>query len=403
MNSPSATLRDMLRLTKELVRVDTINPPGNERDAAEVLFGEVEGLGIDVEIVDLGDNRANIELCWPGTGDATALLYCGHLDTMPLGEQPWSQPPLDGYFDGEYLWGRGSVDMKGGVAAAVLAIVGLAREQRRLPGDVRFLGTIGEEVDCAGARAALGRTVLSEVGHLVIGEPTAMEPAVAHKGALFVELSTVGRGAHAAMAEQGVNAVDHMLELIRRIEAVGWEVEEHPVLGAPSLTIGTLQGGTVVNLVPDRCQAQIDIRTVPGIDHDSLVATLKGVVDQMGRDTPGFDGTLSMFGDYPPVGVDPNGPLVAAAENVLRRVRGVDPTQVSVAYFSDGSIIQPASNNVPTLLCGPGDPNLAHQTDERVHIDQLEQAGRFYAELPFEIFGVEPNPATELSASQRVV
>jgi len=145
----------------------------------------------------------------------------------------------------------------------VLAMMSFAKSGLRFPGDIRFLGTIGEEVDCAGSRAALGREVLADIGNLMIAEPTGMNLAVAHKGALFVELSTVGKSAHAAMSDQGISAITHMIELLENVTGIKWEVADHPVLGPPSLVVGTIEGGSVVNLVPDSCSAQIDIRTVP--------------------------------------------------------------------------------------------------------------------------------------------
>ncbi|NOX31131.1 MAG: M20 family metallopeptidase [Actinobacteria bacterium] len=376
---------EMLALTSALTRLDTVNPPGNEQLVADHLAELVGGSGIDAEVIELSDGRANLEMTWPGTGDAPALLYCGHFDTVPLGDRPWSNDPHGALFDGEYLWGRGTVDMKGGVAAMVLAMMSFAQSGLRFPGDIRFLGTIGEEVDCAGARAALGREVLADIGNLVISEPTGMNLAVAHKGAMFVELSTVGKSAHAAMADQGISAIANMIELLANVTGIDWEVKTHSVLGPPSLVVGTIEGGSVVNLVPDSCSAQIDIRTVPGIDHDRLLAQLESIVDEARSSIPDFEGSLRLFGDYPAVGVDPEDPLVSAAQATLTDLGKTDAALTSVAYFSDGSIIQPPTG-VPTLLCGPGDPNLAHQTDEKVHINELELAGQFYTALPNQVF-----------------
>jgi len=202
---------------------------------------------------------------------------------------------------------------------------------------------------------------------------------------MFVELSTVGKSAHAAMADQGISAIATMIELLANVTGIEWEVKNHPVLGPPSLVVGTIDGGSVVNLVPDSCSAQIDIRTVPGIDHDRLLAQLESILDETRQSVADFDGSLRLFGDYPAVGVDPEGPLVDAAQATLSGLGKTDVALMSVAYFSDGSIIQPPTG-VPTLLCGPGDPNLAHQTDEKVHISQLDLAGQFYTALPNQVF-----------------
>jgi succinyl-diaminopimelate desuccinylase len=210
-----------------------------------------------------------------------------------------------------------------------------------------------------------------------------MELVVAHKGALFLELTARGRSAHAAMPEQGVNAISHMMRLLARLEALDLGAGEHPLLGRPTVTVGTISGGSVVNLVPDRCVAQVDLRTTPAVDHQALLETLAAIVDAHRVD--GVELELRVTGDYPPVGTDPGDPLVTAADRTLRSVRAGAPRKTAVSYFSDGSILQPPTG-VPTLLCGPGDPNLAHQTDERVEVAQLVEAARFFAALPYALW-----------------
>lgn len=243
---------ELVELTQALIRIDTINPPGNERAAAELLLERARAWGLQAELVPLSDTRANLDIRLPGDGNEPALMYCGHLDTVPLGEEPWTHDPHEAHLDpGGVLWGRGAVDMKGGVAAMLYGVALLARRSVRLPGDVRFLATIGEEVDCAGARAALEQGTMDEVGRLVIAEPTGMELVAAHKGALFLELTARGRAAHAAMPEQGRNAISHLIRLLERVEHFDFGVDEHPLLGRPTVSIGTIAGGSVVNIVPD--------------------------------------------------------------------------------------------------------------------------------------------------------
>ncbi|BCL33176.1 M20 family metallopeptidase [Streptomyces aurantiacus] len=379
-----AEAAELVELTQALIRIDTVNPPGNERAVAQLLLDRALEWGLEGEIVELSEARANLQLRLPGGTEQPALMYCGHFDTVPLGGAPWTHDAHGAHLSPEgVLWGRGAVDMKGGVAAMVCGMGALARRSAQFPAEIRFLGTIGEEVDCAGARAALGSGAMDGVGRLVIAEPTNMELVVAHKGALFLELTARGRSAHAAMPEQGVNAISHMMRLLERIEQLDFRVGEHPLLGRPTVTIGTITGGSVVNIVPDRCVAQVDIRTTPDVDHEALLEVLAHVVDAHRVDGVEFE--LRVTGDYPPVGTAPDDPLVTAADRVLRAFGDGAPRKTAVSYFSDGSILQPPTG-LPTLLCGPGDPDLAHQTDERVDVAQLVRAARFFAELPYEVF-----------------
>lgn len=379
---PAPDRREVLELTRELLRVDTVNPPGNERAAAELALGYAKDAGLDGALAPLGDGRANLHLVLPGTGARAPLMYCGHFDTVPPGTAAWTRPPHAAEVDEDgVLWGRGAVDMKGGVAAMIVGLATLARAEVALPGDLHFLGTVGEEVDCAGARAALDRGALEGVANLVIAEPTDLALVVAHKGALFLEFTTYGRAAHGAMPEQGINAIDQMMCLLERLRDLKAGLSGHAVLGDATLNVGTIEGGSVVNIVPDRCTARVDLRTVPGVDHRALLAGIGRLLDELAATRAGFQARMTVTGDYPAVGTDLDEPLVRAAGHVLGTVLGRPPEIRGVSYFSDGSLLQPATG-VPTLLCGPGDPNLAHQTDERVDVRALEHAAEIFTMLP---------------------
>ncbi|MEO6086815.1 MAG: M20 family metallopeptidase [Umezawaea sp.] len=310
------------------------------------------------------------------------LLYCGHFDTVPLGSAAWTRPPHAAEVDEDgVLWGRGAVDMKGGLAAMLVGMATLARAEVALPGDLHFLGTVGEEVDCAGARAALDSGVMEGVANLVIAEPTDLDLVAAHKGALFLEFTTYGRAAHGAMPDQGVNAITQMMCLLERLGTLDADLPTHALLGGATLNVGTIQGGTVVNIVPDQCTARVDLRTVPGIQHPALLSRIDQLLAELATTRAGFRARMTVTGDYPAVGTTVDQPLVQAATRVLGTVLGQPPSVRGVSYFSDGSILQPVTG-VPTLLCGPGDPNLAHQTDERVAVLALERAAEFFTMLP---------------------
>ncbi|GHH27970.1 M20 family metallopeptidase [Lentzea cavernae] len=379
---PSPGRDDVLDLTRELLRIDTINPPGNEREAAEVALAYARSHGLDGDLQPLGDSRANLRLVLRGEGEQAPIMYCGHLDTVPLGTAPWTRPPHAAEVEEDgVLWGRGAVDMKGGLAAMLVGLTTLARTGTRPPGDVHLLATAGEEVDCAGARAARDAGLLEGVGGLVIAEPTDLDLVVAHKGALFLEFVTRGRAAHGSMPDQGVNAITHMTTLLDRLSALDLGSATDPLLGGPTASVGTVQGGSVVNIVPDRCTAQVDLRSVPGVDHAVLLQRIERMLSELALTVPDFDARMTVTGDYAAVGTDPGEPLVRTAREVLAGVLGRPPGTSGVSYFSDASILQPGTG-LPTVLCGPGDPNLAHQTDERVHVDDLRRAAEFFTLLP---------------------
>ncbi|MFN0074743.1 MAG: M20 family metallopeptidase, partial [Chloroflexota bacterium] len=253
----------LVALTRELIQVDSINPPGNEQAVAELLAARAREWGLQAEIRDVAPGRPNVVIKLAGTGAAPTLLYLGHLDTVPPGEVPWIYPPLSGELADGRIWGRGAADMKGGLAAMLVAMATLKRAGVALPGDLVLVAVVGEEVDCAGSKHFLADHGMDNVGWLVISEPTAMDFVVAHRGALWVEATTYGKTAHGSMPHLGVNAILGMLELVHRLR--GWEHpwSPHPLLAPPTLSVNTIEGGVKTNVSPDTCRATIDMRTLP--------------------------------------------------------------------------------------------------------------------------------------------
>jgi succinyl-diaminopimelate desuccinylase len=184
-----------VELTQDLVRFRTINPPGDERACAERLASLLEDAGFAVDLTPFGEGRAQLVARIGGASRKPAIGFTGHLDTVPLGAQPWSVDPLAAEIKDGKLYGRGSSDMKSGVAAFVMAGVALAGKLANTPGVVMYI-TAGEETGCTGAAAMAREISLPRVGALVVAEPTGNQPLVGHKGALWLEAVTTGVTAH---------------------------------------------------------------------------------------------------------------------------------------------------------------------------------------------------------------
>lgn len=401
----------VVSLCKYLIQFRTENPPGNEALLAGFLLEEFRRLGLEGEVYPLTEGRASVVGRWParddlGDGVRPRLVYSAHLDVVPAGEG-WTTDPWQGTIVPGRIAGRGAADMKGALAAMVAAAGALARSRARLDYDVVFAFTAGEEVDSCGAVDLVERGVLEGTRAVVVGEPTDLEVACAEKGALWLELEARGVAAHGSMPELGKNAILRMLRALEAVERMDLGAAAHPLLGRPSLSLGTIAGGTRTNVVPDRCLATLDLRTVPGMDHGHLVQGIREAaaraVGPAGGDGPGGAGTrgagsggtgsggagsgspdagvaVRVLLDRPPVETDPGHPLVRllmeVASDAGRRV--TEP--VGVPYFSDGAVYGPRLG-APVVLCGPGHPAQAHKANEGVSIDNLVHAARVYAAL----------------------
>jgi succinyl-diaminopimelate desuccinylase len=360
---------DPVALAAELIRFDTISPPGNEAACAAHLEAILAAAGFSCETVPLAEGRPNLVARLGGGGGKPPLAFTGHLDTVPLGGRPWSVPPHDGLVRDGRLWGRGASDMKAGVAAFVAAAVELAPRLGGTPGVVLYI-TAGEETGSEGAFVLARRGMAGEAGALVVAEPTSNKPICGHKGALWLEARTRGVTAHGSMPDKGVNAVYAAARAVAKLEGFDFNVARHPVMGGATLNVGTIRGGINVNSVPDAAEIGIDIRTIPGMRHAALREQMASYL--------GEEVELATLVDVESVWTEPSEPFMREVFAVCREVAGQDPVVEAAPYFTDASALTPALGGVPTVILGPGPPELAHQTDEWCETAKIEDATRIY-------------------------
>ena len=362
-----------LELTQALVRFDTINPPGNERLCAEHLGSILDDAGFAVSYHEFAETRTSLVARIGGDADAKPLCFTGHIDTVPLGAAPWSVDPFAADIADGKLYGRGTSDMKSGVAAFVVAAIRLARELETGPGMVLII-TAGEETGCEGAYhlAGLGN-VLGDAGAIVVAEPSSNLPFIGHKGALWLKAVANGLTAHGSMPELGVNAIYKAARTISQLEDFDFNVARHPVLGKPTLNVGTVHGGMNINSVPDRAEVGIDIRTLPDQDHGDLCAHLSSYL--------GDDIAVEPVVDVGSVWTDPAEDWMLDVFDVMAEILGKMPEVCTATYFTDAAALTPAYGGPPTAILGPGEAAMAHQTDEYCVVDRIDQAVDAYVEI----------------------
>jgi succinyl-diaminopimelate desuccinylase len=362
-----------LRLAQELIRFKTVNPPGDERPCAQHLGNILESAGFNTTMIPFGEGRAQLIARIGGSVDKPPLCFTGHLDTVPLGAQPWSVDPISADIKNGKLYGRGSSDMKSGVAAFIAAAVDLADRWANKLNFVLVI-TAGEETGCTGA-ADLARRGdwLGKAGAIVVAEPTSNLPLAGHKGALWLMAKTQGVTAHGSMPEKGVNAIYKAARAITALEQFDFNVARHEVMGAPTLNVGTVQSGLNINSVPDRAVIGIDIRTLPAQRHAGILEQLESYL--------GADVTLDTLVDVESVWTEPSDPWMRNAFDIACGITGKSAEVGAAPYFTDASVLTPAFGSPPTLILGPGELVLAHQTDEYCMVDRIDEAAAIYTAL----------------------
>jgi succinyl-diaminopimelate desuccinylase len=364
---------DAVELTRSLIRYETINPPGNEQPCAEFLGAMLENAGFSITYVPMGEGRANLIARIGGSAERKPLCFSGHTDVVPLGAAPWSVAPFAAEIADGKLYGRGSTDMKGGVAAFVAAAIELAPKLAGTPGLVLVI-TAGEERGCEGANLLVKTAgVLGEAGAMIVAEPTSNRPLVGHKGVLWIEGVAKGITAHGSTPQHGVNAVYKAARVVGRLETLNLGEGRDFTVGFPTVNVGWMRGGMNINSVPDEARIGVDIRMVPGITDEEVLERLAEI--------GGADVSFTRMGYSPAVWSEPSDPWIASVMELMREIAGTSMEPAIATYFTDAAALTKAYGHPPTLILGPGEPELAHQTDEFCYIRRIEEAKAAFTEI----------------------
>jgi succinyl-diaminopimelate desuccinylase len=366
------TTADAVALTRELLCFNTVNPPGQERDCAQRAAKFLEDAGFSVEFFEYEKDRTSVIARAGGKSGSDPLCFTGHLDVVALGTRPWTRQPFAGETDGDKLYGRGSSDMKAGVAAMLIALRSFSKRLENTPGVVVVL-TAAEEGGCVGsAELAKLPELMGKAGAMVVGEPTSNYPLVGHKGSLKFHASFRGVSAHGSMPQLGVNAIYKAAKAIAKLEGFKFGATPHPIMGAPTMNVGTVEGGSGVNLVPDLAKIGVDIRTVPGVDHGVLLLRLKEVLSE---------GEIEVFADNDAVWTEPQQAWVQRVFGICEPILKETPQARTAPYMTDAANLRKVYAGVPTVVLGPGEAAMAHQTDEYCHMERIRQSVQIYEEI----------------------
>lgn len=367
-------------LTQRLVRTFSENPPGDTRAACDVLAAELSGEDFELEFFEPVPGHVSLIATHDFGGGGRTLVLNGHVDVVPATEG-WTRDPLGGEVEDGKLYGRGSLDMKGAVAAMTVAARSLVRARLPLRGKLVLLAVADEEAGGANGAGALVEAGKVRADGVVVGEPSDGGVVIAHRGPCFVGLRTYGRAGHASQPENFVNAVELMVDALTVIRSIELSHEPHPLLGSPSVAVGTtISGGRKVNIVPDLCEATLDVRMVPGMNPSGVLDDLHDGLARHGLRTPEqYELEILMSGET--AVIDPKSELAQIAAGALGLELGRAPELRGMSAATDGWWFANRAG-IPTIMgLGPGSISRCHVADEHVDVAELEAYARVYADI----------------------
>ena len=363
---------EVILLTQKLISMDSVNPPGNEAPVAKYIGRLLAENGFETDYIPYGDNRLHLVAKKNCSTGKIPVVLSGHLDTVPLGESAWNINPFSGEIKDGKIFGRGTSDMKGGIAAMIIAAI--RSTEKNSDAAVCLIFTSGEETGCQGASHLVENyNDFGSAKGIIIGEPTANIPAIGHKGGLYMNVTAKGKTAHSSMPHLGDNAIYKASEAILKIKEYNFREEVDSLLGFPTLNVGKIRGGENLNSVPDYTEFTIDARTTTHTDHTELVAQLK---ELMGNEL-----AVDILTDKKAVSTKEEEPFVQMVYSVCGIKTGDPEFPKLMPYLTDGAVLQPAFNGAPTVILGPGQPEMAHKTDEFCYINKLEEAVEIYSQI----------------------
>lgn len=378
--------KDLVELACRLIQIPTENPPGNEKKAFLFLKPILARMGFQVRTYISPKGRSNIiaERRWGKGG--RSLIFNGHLDVVPAGDpSKWKYPPSGGKLSQGRVYGRGASDMKGGVASFIHAISMIDRSNIPLnQGSLALHLVSDEESHGHQGMGFLARKGLIKGDAVLVGEPTNLDLIIAQKGALWFRIATFGKSAHGSRPGQGVNAIEKMMTLIGRLNSIPL-LKEHPLLGKPTINIGKIQGGIKVNVVPDRCEIEVDRRLLPDEKREEVLKEIRAAIGSVQADAPLFKYQIEEIDYAEPSEIDPEEEIVRIGLEAGKEVMGEKPRVRGFSGFTDARFYI-NQFHIPTLIFGPGGTDQSHTTDESVEVDNLIQAARIYARIIVKFF-----------------
>jgi len=374
--------KEVISLEKELIKIPSVT--GNEKQICDFLFNYLKKCGFVVSMQYVEDNRPNIIARFKKGKKGKTILLNGHLDTVPTGDN-WSINPFSAVEDDCYIYGRGSADMKGGLAAQICAMRAFMESEIPFNGEIIFTGVIGEEVDQSGTISLVNNNIFADFA--IVSEPTNLLLVSSCKGDMDIRIQITGKAAHASVPEKGLNAIYLASKIVLELEKYANSLKKttiHQVLKTPTLVVGTINGGEVPCMVAGNCVLRLDRRLLPNENIKKVTNEIKKVVDEVSVKYPKFSVETKMLYAVPAMECDSKSQLILCLQkNIDKLNKGGDSSIHGWPATTDGNILNAAG--IDTVIFGPGRIEVAHQPDERIEKKQLSFASKIIAATIFDL------------------
>lgn len=389
---------ELLKLTQDLIRIPSHTVYENrEKEVAAYIADILEREGIEYCFQSADGDRCNVLATIRGNGTGKSLMLNGHMDTVPVAgmDDPFNPVIVDGN-----MYGRGSSDMKSGLAAMLYAVLTVHRMKVPLNGDLVLAGVIDEE-----AAKSTGSRVIAEKGpitdYAIIGEPSSLYPIIAHKGIDYFQIDFHGKAAHSSRPENGANAIYAAADFISAVKAVlipEFDNLSHPYLGKPTINVGLMCGSAEINkpfllqqsetfagVVPDEASVFIDVRWIPGQSIPQIQSQLQALADSILPKNPGISAEVNYIPlPRPAMEISPEEALPQA---ILESISQVSPETAEfkgLSGFMDSGILYGVAG-ILSMVFGPGDLSVAHGINEKVEVEQIIKAAQIYTKTALDI------------------
>jgi acetylornithine deacetylase len=377
MTQPNIDREALTQTLKDLVKIDSVNPSlvesaAGETEIADYLEQWMNAHGLDTKRYDVQTGRPNVVGVLRGTGGGKTLLLNGHMDTV--GVDYMTIPPFNPTTKDGRLYGRGSFDMKGGLAASMAAIKTIIDEDTTLKGDVILAAVCDEEYASIGTEHLMKDTTADAA---IVGEFTAGNIQIAHKGFAWITIETHGVAAHGSLHRIGVDAIAKMGHLLTGLEALGRQLEktEHPLVGPGSVHASTIEGGSELSTYPASCRLQVERRLIPGEDRGTVETEMTNLIESLTMADPKFKADYTITFYRAPMEISPDEEICRVLREGSRKLLGNTPDYVGGTGWMDTQIIH--SKGIPAVAHGPNGYG-AHAKEEWVDLQSVYETAQIH-------------------------